>query len=46
MLAEEESLAWIAGPVVGGVVGLLLIAGVAWWLYRRREGMSIVPFKG
>ncbi|KAL2824241.1 hypothetical protein BDW59DRAFT_162577 [Aspergillus cavernicola] len=33
-----SSKAWIAGPVVGGLVGLVLIAGAVWfWLRRRRR---------
>ncbi|KAL4874326.1 hypothetical protein BJY04DRAFT_204087 [Aspergillus karnatakaensis] len=35
--AGEESKAWIAGPVVGGVVGLLLIGGLVWFFLRRRR---------
>lgn len=29
------SKAWIAGPVIGGIVVLGLLAGVFWWLRRR-----------
>jgi hypothetical protein len=32
---ETSSKAWIAGPVIGAVVGLCLIVGLAWWLWRR-----------
>ncbi|KAJ8107374.1 hypothetical protein OPT61_g8917 [Boeremia exigua] len=30
------SNAWIAGPVVGGVIGLAIIAGAAFWWNRRK----------
>ncbi|KAL2855234.1 hypothetical protein BJX68DRAFT_264376 [Aspergillus pseudodeflectus] len=32
-----SSKAWIAGPVVGGIVGLLLILGAIWFWMRRRK---------
>ncbi|KAL3472031.1 hypothetical protein BJX99DRAFT_236180 [Aspergillus californicus] len=35
----SSSKAWIAGPVVGAIVGCALIAGAIWfWLRRRRAG--------
>ncbi|KAI9666568.1 MAG: hypothetical protein M1821_004504 [Bathelium mastoideum] len=35
--SSSSSHAWIAGPVVGGIVGLAAIAGVLFWLQRRRR---------
>ncbi|KAL4864096.1 hypothetical protein BDV12DRAFT_17146 [Aspergillus spectabilis] len=32
-----SSKAWIAGPVVGGLVGVALIAGAIWFLVKRRR---------
>ncbi|KAJ5485465.1 hypothetical protein N7539_005453 [Penicillium diatomitis] len=32
-----ESKAWIAGAVVGAVAGLAILAGFAWFIYRRRQ---------
>ncbi|RDW93047.1 uncharacterized protein DSM5745_00369 [Aspergillus mulundensis] len=32
----SESKAWIAGPVVGGVAGVVILGVVAWWWRRRR----------
>ena len=32
-----SSQAWIAGPVLGAVLGMVIIAGLAFWLGRRRE---------
>ncbi|KAH8891583.1 hypothetical protein GQ53DRAFT_765122 [Thozetella sp. PMI_491] len=36
--SSGSSKAWIAGPVVGGIVGILLIVGVVWYL-RRGKGI-------
>lgn len=30
-------MAWIAGPVLGGVLGLIIIVGVVWSVLRRRR---------
>ncbi|CAG9948366.1 unnamed protein product [Clonostachys rosea f. rosea IK726] len=35
--SSSSSQAWIAGPVIGGVVGLALIGFLVWWLMRRRR---------
>jgi hypothetical protein len=35
-----SSKAWIAGPVVGGIVGLLLILGAIWLWMRRRKAKA------
>ena len=32
----------IAGGVVGGVVGLALVAGLAWWFLRRRKQKNAI----
>lgn len=40
--SSGKSQAWIAGPVIGGVVGLAIVAGVAFW-WRRRRGYSAAP---
>ncbi|KAL2838617.1 hypothetical protein BJY01DRAFT_250856 [Aspergillus pseudoustus] len=34
---ESSSKAWIAGPVIGAVVGFCLIVVSAWWVWRRRH---------
>lgn len=31
----SPSLSWIAGPVIGGLVGIALVGGVCWFLYTR-----------
>ncbi|KAL2833073.1 hypothetical protein BJY01DRAFT_253676 [Aspergillus pseudoustus] len=33
----SASKAWIAGPVIGGIVGVLLIVGAIWFWMRRRK---------
>ncbi len=41
--ASSPSLAWVAGPVIGGVVGLVLVAVAIRWLVvrsRSRSGQS------
>jgi hypothetical protein len=39
---KEASKAWIAGPVIGGIVGLALIAGAFIFLRRRKAKSGIV----
>ncbi|KAH7118921.1 hypothetical protein B0J11DRAFT_80495 [Dendryphion nanum] len=34
---QSESQAWIAGPVIGGVVGAGLFGFLGWWLHKRRQ---------
>ncbi|KAJ5805656.1 uncharacterized protein N7503_003258 [Penicillium pulvis] len=34
---SSSSEAWIAGPVIGGVAGVALAAGLAFWLIKRRR---------
>lgn len=36
------SKAWIAGPVIGGIVALAIIAGAVFW-WKRRRGYSAAP---
>lgn len=38
--ASRPNTAAIAGGVVGGVVGLALLAGAAFWVWRRRKRAS------
>jgi hypothetical protein len=33
--------AWVAGPVVGGVAGIALIAAAVWFLCKRRQAARI-----
>ena len=35
-VSKRSSKAWIAGPVVGGVIALLLLTIVVWWWRRRK----------
>ncbi|KAK0748937.1 hypothetical protein B0T18DRAFT_405463 [Schizothecium vesticola] len=42
----EKSLAWIAGPVVGGVVGLLLIAALIGFFFVRRRRRAQLDEQG
>ncbi|KAL9096487.1 MAG: hypothetical protein Q9165_001484 [Trypethelium subeluteriae] len=35
---SSSSKAWIAGPVIGGLVGIAAVAGLLYWLRRRRHG--------
>lgn len=35
--SDNENKAWIAGPVVGGLVGLAIVAGAVFWWRRRRH---------
>lgn len=37
---DSESKAWIAGPVVGGLAGLAIIAGAVLWWRRRQNGAA------
>lgn len=34
---KKKSNAWIAGPVIGGVVGAILIGGLAWWIVKKKK---------
>ncbi|KAH8705481.1 hypothetical protein BGW36DRAFT_353887 [Talaromyces proteolyticus] len=40
---SSSSKAWIAGPVVGGVVGLGLVAAVLFWYISRRHKKTADP---
>ncbi|KAF2626459.1 hypothetical protein BU25DRAFT_411855 [Macroventuria anomochaeta] len=40
-----ESKAWIAGPVVGGLLGLAIVAGAAFWWRRRKNNAAAVGEK-
>ncbi|KAI8655030.1 hypothetical protein NCS57_01250600 [Fusarium keratoplasticum] len=35
--SSGRNQAWIAGPIVGSVVAVLILAGVGLWWYRRRK---------
>ncbi|KAH6611953.1 hypothetical protein C7974DRAFT_87962 [Boeremia exigua] len=39
--SSSGSKAWIAGPVVGGVVGLAIVAGAAIWWRRRKSNAEV-----
>ncbi|KAL2670784.1 hypothetical protein Neosp_014586 [[Neocosmospora] mangrovei] len=41
--SSGKSQAWIAGPVVGAVVAVLILAGVGFWWYRRRKRTPKAP---
>ncbi|KAJ6021053.1 hypothetical protein N7540_006557 [Penicillium herquei] len=42
--SSSSSKAWIAGPVVGAVAGIALIAGLIFWcMSRNRQGASTAP---
>ncbi|KAF2679926.1 hypothetical protein K458DRAFT_112727 [Lentithecium fluviatile CBS 122367] len=43
---KSKSKAWIAGAVVGPVVGIALIAGLAFFLIRRRKNKKNLPQTG
>jgi hypothetical protein len=44
---SHSSDAWIAGPVLGGVVALLLvIVGLLWWRRRRRQSPRVPTSDG
>jgi hypothetical protein len=34
---SKKSKAWIAGPVVGGVVGIAIIAGLSFWVWKLKS---------
>lgn len=34
---NQRSQAWIAGPVVGGLAGVIIFLLVAWFLFRMRR---------
>lgn len=38
-----HNLTWIAGPIVGGLAGLALVAGVGWWIQKRRRASQLTP---
>lgn len=40
--SSSGSNAWIAGPVIGGVAGLAIVAGAAFW-WNRRKGYKPAP---
>lgn len=35
--SDSDSQAWIAGAVIGPVAGCAILAGLAFWLFRRRK---------
>ncbi|KAK7985861.1 hypothetical protein PG988_003483 [Apiospora saccharicola] len=35
--ATTRSLAWMAGPVVGGVAAIAVVAALSWWWRRKRR---------
>lgn len=35
--APATDHAWVAGPVIGGVAGAALLAGVVWYLVKRNQ---------
>ncbi|CAH0020953.1 unnamed protein product [Clonostachys rhizophaga] len=35
--SEDRDLRWIAGPIVGGIVGIVLIGLFIWFILRRRR---------
>ncbi|KAF2736007.1 hypothetical protein EJ04DRAFT_511298 [Polyplosphaeria fusca] len=35
---SSQSKAWIAGPVIGGIVAVVLVVGALWWWRKRRRG--------
>ncbi|CAH0057622.1 unnamed protein product [Clonostachys solani] len=37
----SQNLAWIAGPVVGGVLGIAIAGGLIWWFGRRRNSTTV-----
>lgn len=39
----KQNLAWIAGPIVGGLAGLALVAGVGLWIQQRRQAAHLAP---
>lgn len=39
----KQNLAWIAGPIVGGLAGLALVAGVGLWIQQRRRAAQLAP---
>ncbi|KAI0395503.1 hypothetical protein F5Y17DRAFT_192637 [Xylariaceae sp. FL0594] len=42
--SHEENLAWLAGPIIGGVAGLMIIALLpSWFLFRRRRKRARGP---
>ncbi|KAJ5736952.1 uncharacterized protein N7483_002077 [Penicillium malachiteum] len=42
--SSSSSKAWIAGPVVGAVAGIALVAGLIFWCIRRKcQGDDTVP---
>ena len=42
--SSSSSKAWIAGPVVGGIVVLALLAGFFIWMKRRKARQYAAPF--
>lgn len=40
---HSSSKAWIAGPVIGGVVGLAFVAAAAFWLVSRKRKSNADP---
>ena len=40
----QPNYAWIAGPVVGGVAGAVILAGIIWWLHRRNSALPVPAF--
>ncbi|CAI6096754.1 unnamed protein product [Clonostachys chloroleuca] len=35
--SEDRDLRWIAGPIVGGIVGIVIIGLLIWFILRRRR---------
>uniref|UniRef100_A0A8H7TS44 Epidermal growth factor receptor-like transmembrane-juxtamembrane segment domain-containing protein n=1 Tax=Bionectria ochroleuca TaxID=29856 RepID=A0A8H7TS44_BIOOC len=35
--SEDRDLRWIAGPIVGGIVGIVIIGLLIWFMLRRRR---------
>jgi hypothetical protein len=44
--ASKPSKAWIAGAVIGPIIGLALIGAIVWCLLRRRKNKKLAPQQG
>lgn len=42
---RQQHYAWLAGPVIGGIAALAVVAGTAWLVVRRRRSSSVVPVR-
>jgi hypothetical protein len=41
--SPTQNLAWLAGPIVGGLAGLALVAGIGLWVRQSRRAAQRAP---